>query len=501
MNSVSGYLTLSAAQKMALALRVRLLQHLDTLSADYYENTPVAAVMYPFKEPVEEISYFGSDLLPAILRISLTTSFTLAAMFALSPPLTLIIAPLIPVFLISKELFRTRIAVEADAVQANRLQWSDFLQEHLSSAISVQLMGQPTRQERRLFLLLARAFRSQQRLYRTGTGFTVCSSIAVALAMSTVIAWGGFRVIAGTLSIGALVAFYGFITQLFEPLNGASDLYARAQRTFASIRQVQSTFALSPTVVNGYDRSFISKGFSLKIDFCDVKFRYARQDELLQIPCLRISPGERVSIIGENGSGKSTFAKLIARFYDADSGVICLNGKNIRSIELKDLHKAVCYLPRDPVLFDGTIASNLRFVRPSASEYELQAVIRCVQLEDLVALLARGFQQRIGPSACQLSGGERQRLALARALLQRPELLILDEATSCVDPLAEALLLENLKRALPGSTLIFISHRFSSCSQFDRVLVVSRGRIVKDGDSSMLPIPLVPITKSPVSEV
>src|SRR6202043_3010852 len=156
-----------------------ILRHLDKLSADYYENTPVGTVMYPLKEPIEEVAYFGSDLMPAILRMFLTVSFTLATMFVLSPLLTLAVLPLVPVFLIARQHFRRRLAANADTVQGNRLAWSTFIEEHLSSVIPIQLLGQEKRQERRAFRLLARGVRSQQRLFTTSIWFTVWGSMAV----------------------------------------------------------------------------------------------------------------------------------------------------------------------------------------------------------------------------------------------------------------------------------------------------------------------------------
>jgi ABC-type multidrug transport system fused ATPase/permease subunit len=484
LTSLGSYLMLSASQKMGLTLRVRLLEHLDTLSADYYEDTPVGAAMYPLKEPIEEISYFGSDLLPAILRMLLTTTFTLAAMCALSPVLTLTVLPLIPVFLLTRQYFRSKIAIDADAAQDDRLAWSSFLEEHLSSVISIQLLVQEKRQERRAFRLLARSLRSQQLLYRTATWFTVWSSFAVVLAMSAVIGYGGKNVLAGTLSIGSLVAFYGFVTQLFDPLSGASELYARAQKTFASIRQVQAAFALRPGVTNATRAVMLSAQDTAEIEFTNVEFGYPRNKDLLHVPSLRIQPGEQVAIAGENGAGKSTLVRLIARLYDPVSGEVRLGGEDIRSIHLKSLRHSVCYLPRDPVLFDGTIASNLQFVRSAASEHEIEEAIRLVGLSDFVGSLPDGLRQRIGPDGCQLSGGERQRLAIARALLQQPRILILDEATCCLDPSAEAKILNGLRRSLSLSTCIIISHRLSTFSTFARVLLLSRGRIVSDGDYS-----------------
>jgi ABC-type bacteriocin/lantibiotic exporter with double-glycine peptidase domain len=483
LTSLGSYLMLSASQKMTLTLRVTLLEHLDTLSADYYEETPVGVVMYPLKEPIEEIAYFGSDLLPAILRMLLTTAFTVAAMSALSPVLTLTVLPLIPVFLVTRQYFRRKLASDADTAQNDRLAWSNFLEEHLSSVISIQLLGQEKRQERRAFWLLARSLRSQQRLYRTATWFTVWSSLAIVLAMSAVIGYGGKSVLAGTLSIGSLVAFYGFVTQLFDPLSGASELYARAQKTFASIRQVQNALSLRPSVRNAAAAIVLSRQHPADIEFADVEFGYSRNKDLLCVPSLRILAGEHLAIAGENGAGKSTLVRLIARLYDPLSGAVRLGGEDIRNIHLKSLRQSVCYLPRDPVLFDGSIASNLLFVKPSACEQELEDAMQIVELTALSRSLPGGLRQRIGPDGCQLSGGERQRLALARAILQQPRVLILDEATSCLDPSAEASILQELRRSLSLSTFIVISHRLSTFSTFDRVLLLSRGHIVGDGDS------------------
>jgi ABC-type bacteriocin/lantibiotic exporter with double-glycine peptidase domain len=485
LTSLGSYLMLSASQKMTLTLRVTLLEHLDTLSADYYEETPVGVVMYPLKEPIEEIAYFGSDLLPAILRMLLTTAFTLAAMSALSPVLTLTVLPLIPAFLVTRQYFRRKLASDADTAQNDRLAWSNFLEEHLSSVISIQLLGQEKRQERRAFRLLVRSLRSQQRLYRTATWFTVWSSLAIVLAMSTVIGYGGKSALAGTLSIGSLVAFYGFVTQLFDPLSGASELYARAQKTFASIRQVQAALSLRPSVKNAARALMLSRQHPADVEFADVEFGYSRNNGLLHVPSLRISAGEHIAIAGENGAGKSTLVRLIARLYDPVSGAVRLGGEDIRNIHLKSLRQRVCYLPRDPVLFDGSIASNLLFVRPSASEQELEEAMQMVELTALSRSLPSGLRQRIGPDGCQLSGGERQRLALARAILQQPRVLILDEATSCLDPCAEASILQELRRSLSLSTFIVISHRFSTFSTFGRVLLLSRGNIVSDGDSRL----------------
>jgi ABC-type bacteriocin/lantibiotic exporter with double-glycine peptidase domain len=479
--SLGAYLTLSAAQKLSLTLRMSVLRHLDLLSASYYENTPVGAVMYPLDEPIKEIAYFGSDLLPSILRVALTTCFTLAAMFVLSPMLTLTVLPTIPIFLMAREHFRKRLGADSDTVQHSRIAWTKFLQEHLAAVCAIQLLRQQGRQERKAFCYLAKTVRSEQALFKTSIGFTVVTSFAVVGAMAWVIGYGGWKVLSGTLTMGSLVAFYGFVTQIFEPLCSAADLYARAQKVFASVRQVRQILGLRPAITNSPSAAVWQNDRSHGLDFSAVEFGYDRQKNMLRIPALRISAGEQLAITGDNGSGKSTLAKLISRVYDVDAGVIRMGDKDLRDIELESLRRCVAYLSRDPVLFDGSIRNNLRFVRPAASDGELQEVLECVGLAGFVTNLPNGIAQGIGPGGCQLSGGQRQRLAIARALLGDPRILILDEATSCLDPMSEGLVLHNVQRQLVGSTLAVVSHRFSTIAAFSRVLVLADGQIIYDG--------------------
>ena len=482
--SLGNYVTLNAVQRMAVRVRLDLLRHLDRLSADYYESTQPGAVMYAFKEPIDEIAHFGSDLLPSILRTCLATSFTIMTMFMLSPALTWAILPLVPVFLVLRQHFRTRLASDSDKVQITLKDWNSFLEEHVSSILSIQLLGRKKRQERTAFQLLARTARSHVKLFRSGVCFTVCTSLAFVLAMAAVIGYGGWSVIAGTLSLGGLVAFYSFITQLFEPLSGAAELYAQAQRAFSSVRQLQAVLALRPSVADSSAPIPFPQHWGLR--FNEVTFRYERQRGILEIPFLQILPGEKVAIIGENGAGKSTLARLMVRAYDVGSGSLYIGNEDIRNIRLNDLRQNICYLPRDPVLFEGSLASNLRFVRQGTSEPELHRVLQEADLTTLLAELPQGLHQRIGPDGCQLSGGQRQRLAIARALLQRPRILVLDEATSCLDPTAETLVLDNLRLCLSSTTLIVVSHRLSTISAFERILILSQGRIVADGGADPL---------------
>jgi ABC-type bacteriocin/lantibiotic exporter with double-glycine peptidase domain len=217
------------------------------------------------------------------------------------------------------------------------------------------------------------------------------------------------------------------------------------------------------------------------IRFTGVFFGYQRQKNFLTIPSLSIESGAHVAIVGENGAGKSTFAKLAARLYDPDRGSMTIGESQVKNIPLEQFRSLVCYLPAIPVLFDETLAENLRLGNRLVGVRQLEAIVDLLELRSFVASLPHGFSQPLGPAAGQLSGGQRQRLALARALLRRPRILILDEATSALDPPAELSILRRIPEFLPGVTILFISHRLANVRWMDRVLVFHQGRIVEDG--------------------
>lgn len=486
LTSLGGYLTMLAAQRLALDLRLQLLRHLDTLSADYHEGTPVGASMYPLKDPIDEISYFGSDLLPAILRTLMATVLTFGTMLILNARMTLAVVPLIPIFLVARKHFRDRLENDSDTVQQNQVAWTSFLQEHLSSVVAVQLLRQERRQERTAFRLLGTSVRSLNRLFRTGVSFTFYTSLTIGVAMSAVIGYGGWSVLTGAMTVGGLVAFYTYVTQLFEPLSGAAETYVRAQKTFASIRQVQAVLALKPAVKTCPSAIRFPPNHPWTIELADVCFAYPKNRGLLSIPHLNIRAGEHVAIVGENGAGKSTLAKLLARLYDADAGSILVAGHDVRNIEIESLREHVCYAPPHPILFDTTLASNLRLGKATASAAELESVVEDVGLTPWVGTLQGGLDQRVGPGGSCLSGGQRQRLGIARAILQRPRVLILDEATSSFDAASEQQLLSRLHTVLPGSTIIVISHRLSALLCVGRVIVLEAGRVVEDASPTSL---------------
>ncbi len=486
LTSFGGYLTFRATQRTALALRMSLLRHLDSLSADYFDRTPVGELLYPFEGPIDEISYFGSDLLPSILRTAIAAGVTLSALAVLSPHLTLVVIPLVPAFLVVRHRYRRRIGRQADLVQAARSKFSSFLQEHLSALTQIQLLRQTEPQESKASELLTNTVCSQDELCKTGAFFSALSNLAVVSGIAATLTWGSLMVFRNNLTIGTLVAFYSLLIQLFDPLSTAMEMYSRAQRTFSSIRQILTVLQIAPAVKELHGARPLASDRPLHVAFRDVSFVYQRRSEVIRIPSLEIFQGERIVIVGPNGAGKSTLAKLLARLYDVDSGEIFIAGTDVRAVALASLRSSVCYLPAQPILFHRSIADNLRIGRFDSTRGDLERVLHVVGLKKYLDGFPGSLEEYIEPGASNLSNGERQRVAIARALLHRPRILILDETTSSLDPTSEEEMLRTIDRMLPDSTLIVVSHRLHSISWMGRILVMRKGQIVGDGNHSDL---------------
>jgi ABC-type multidrug transport system fused ATPase/permease subunit len=486
LNALGNYLTFRATQHTALDLRKALLRHFNSLSADYFDRTPVGELIYPFEGPIDEISYFGSDLLPSILRAVIAAGVTLSAMIVLTPLLTLVVVPVVPLFLVLRHRFRRKIGEQADVVQVAKSKFSSFLQEHLAGLTQIQLLRQTKSQERKGSELLTIALSSQDALWRTGVFFSAMSNLAIVTAIALSLTGGSLMVFQDALTVGTLVAFYTLLVQLFEPLASTMEMYSRAQRTFASIRQIQGSFATSPTVKEHRRARALPGDRPLDVRFRDASFRYQNHNDVLRIPKLEIVHGERVAIVGPNGAGKSTLAKLLARLYDVDAGEISIAGLDLREVELENLRAAVCYLPAQPILFHRSVADNLRIARPGATQADLKRVLEMVELRKYLDRFPSSLEADIEPGASNLSNGEHQRLAIARALLDRPQILILDETTSSLDPASEEGMLRTIEKMLPHSTLIVVSHRLHSITWMERILVMEKGQIVRDGKPSAL---------------
>ena len=428
----------------------------------------------------------SGEVIPSTLRMVTVFSVAMTTMLVLNYRLTAIVLPLIPVFILVRRRFHTRLRQASESVQHESGKMIGFLEEHLSAMVQVQLLSCEQREARRFARISGATVRAQVKRRGTELFFGSLLYLIIVLGIAGVLCYGGYQVIIGTLTAGGLVAFYGYTLQLFVPLYGVVDIYSKLQRVGASVRRLMEITEADFVLRDRPGALALQPGAAGTVELRDVSFSYRPDRPVLDSVSLRVNAGERIALSGTSGNGKSTIAKLLSRLYDADAGTVFLDGTDVRNIQLKTLRSTVLFVPQEPVLFDLTLRENLLYGNPQAKSGELDTIIKLVQLENVIARLPKGLEEPLGPRGNRLSGGERQRVALGRALLQHPKVLILDECTSALDELTEKKLFTGLHYYLKGVTTIIISHRPYPTQWTNQVVHLNYGQIVNDGRANLV---------------
>jgi ABC-type multidrug transport system fused ATPase/permease subunit len=299
--------------------------------------------------------------------------------------------------------------------------------------------------------------------------------------------FGSTQVVHKALSVGGLVAFYYCLNRLFDPLFFSIDLNARLQRASANVTRIRSVLESKITVPRRSSINVLAPTvFRGRVLFECVQFGYGRGNVVIDDMSLAIAAGERVALVGPSGCGKSTVAKLIARVHDVQAGAVVLDGKDIREMGLEIVRSHVGYVPQRAALFNATLEDNVRLGSRWASKEELHSAANRSLLLPVIERLPRGWAEPLGPSGGLLSGGERQRIAIARTLLRRPRILILDESTAELDLVTETSIFAAINQSIPDATLIIITHRLPAISWVDRIVVMDKGHIADVGTHQTL---------------
>jgi ATP-binding cassette subfamily B protein len=480
-NYLASFVSCLLTQKMVFRIRVSLLRQIHALPAHRHERSQVGDTLYRIEQDVDRVAELSGDILPLTIQMVLMGIMVLITMGILNWHLTVLVAPVLPIFYLLQRRYAAKLKDAADQVQSQSGKINAFLQEHLAGMMQLQLLNRTGTQARKFARLAATGAQLQVQQRATEMAFGGASVSVIVLGMGVILGYGGYEVTRGALTVGGLVAFYGYVFRLFAPVSIAIDLQSRLQRVSASIRRIEEITDRRQQPDGRANTVPLRRDIKPDLEFRSVWFAYNEDRPVLRDMSFRVEAEETVALVGLNGSGKSTIGLLATRLYDPDAGSILVGGKDIQEVDRRSLRASITLVPQDPFLFDETIRENLLSGNPGATSSDLDSVAALTQLDRVLQRLPRGLDEPLGPLGCRLSGGERKRLALARTLLQQPRILIVDEITSSLDAPTAAGLLDGLDLFRRARTLVVVSHRPATILWADRILVVDEGAIVDSG--------------------
>jgi len=490
MTYVQTYLTGWVGQHILQDLRRQIFRHLQKQPVGFYERRPAGVLISRMTNDVEALDSLVTDSVVTLFQASLTLIGTVVILMVLDLQLALITFLIFPIMFLGSLLFRI---ASADAYRRTRETIgaiTAYLQESLSGIRVVRSFAQEPRHREVFGELNARNRDANLTTVKLNAAYFPVVEMVSALATVAVLLVGGYQVIQGDILIGVLVGFVAALNGFFEPINQLSQVYTTYQSGMAALDKIFELLDEEPSMVEKPDAVELPR-LRGRVTFDDVSFSYTTQDTgetryALRDVTLDIPPGQTVALVGATGAGKSTFAKLVARFYDPTSGRVLVDGHELPDVALPSLRSQLGIVPQEGFLFSGTIADNIAFGRPDATREEVVAAAHAVGADTFIERLAGGYDMEVGERGVQLSAGQRQLLAFARALVADPRILILDEATANVDLHTESRIEEGLRRLLAGRTAIVIAHRLSTIRQAGRIVVLDQGRIVEQGSHDEL---------------
>ena len=512
LNLVNRWLGSAIGEGLIYDLRTALYDHVQRMPIAFFSRTQTGALMSRLsndvlgaQQTVQTAASAASDLFALL--------FTLAAMLALSWPVTLVTLVVIPAALVADHRLSRRLAALTKRRMTLNADMSSAMTERfgVSGALLVKLFGHPERESTAFADGAARVRDAGVRHAVLGRVYYGALALSGAIGTAAVYWRGGHAVIDGAIEVGTLTALAAYAARLYSPLTDLASARVELLSALVSFERVFEVLDAPHTVTDrpGAQRLGARAPVAGRVEFDDVWFRYPAPSEVSvasleapagaadglsarrSAPVLRgvsfsAGPGQLVALVGPSGAGKTTITALLCRLYDVTAGAVRIDGHDVRDLTLQSVADAVGVVSQDTHLFHDTIAANLRYARPRATDAELLEACRAARIHDVVAALPEGYETVVGERGFRLSGGEKQRLAIARVLLKRPAIVVLDEATAHLDSETEAQIQDALAVALAGRTTIAVAHRLSTIAAADEILVLDRGRIVERGRHEVL---------------
>jgi ABC-type multidrug transport system fused ATPase/permease subunit len=477
------YLVGWVGQRALQDLRVKLFAHLQRLSIGFYSRNRAGVIISRLTNDVEALDQLVEDGMATLFQSGLTLIGVVVILVVLDAHLALLTFLALPVLAVGALLFRI---VSADAYRLTRekIAWiTGYLQETLSGIRVVRTFGQEPKHVARFNELNQENLAANMTTVNLNAAYFPGVELLSALVTVEILVVGGLEAINGHTSTGVVFAFIAALNNFFDPIQQLSQLYTTYQSGMAALDKIFELLDEQPDLTDAPDAIELPR-IRGNLRFDHVSFRYGSDDDgewALRDLDLDVPAGQTVALVGETGAGKSTFAKLVSRFYDPTEGRVLVDGHDLRSVSAHSLRSQMGIVPQEGFLFSGTVRENISFGRPSATDAEIAAAARAVGADQFISALEHRYDTQVGERGIQLSAGQRQLLAFARALVADPRLLVLDEATSNVDVHTESLIEQGLRRLVAGRTAIVIAHRLSTIRHAGRIVVLEHGRIVEFG--------------------
>jgi ATP-binding cassette subfamily B protein len=475
------FLTNWVGQRALADLRRRIFGHLQTLSIGFYSRNRAGILISRMTNDVQALDSLVSDGIVTLFQSTLTLVLAAGILFFLDAELALVTFLVFPILFLGSVAFRIASAGAYRLTREKIALVTAYLQETLSGVRVVRAFGQEPRHERQFSGLNDENRDANMKTVYLNAAYFPSVELLSAVATGAILIYGGNQVLDGDITIGVLVSFTLYLGSFFDPIQQLSQLYTTYQAGMAALDKIFDLLDEEPEVrdkENAIDLPPIRGA----IEFEDVSFGYGDTGALaLEEVSLSVPPGQTVALVGETGAGKSTLAKLVARFYDPGSGRVLIDGHDLRDVRERSLREQLGIVPQESFLFSGTIRDNIAFGAPDASDEDVMTAARAVGAHEFVERLPSGYDTEVGERGGQLSAGQRQLVAFARAAAADPRILILDEATSNVDVHTEAGIERGLRRLLAGRTAIVIAHRLSTIRDAGRIVVLDHGRIAEQG--------------------